>query len=365
MVRDYLARVDDALADLPHREARELRDQIAAHIEDALPPDADDHQVGVLLERIGSPEEIAAEALGGRRRTGEDWAIDRRAQGGGGRRVRRWALTIGAVAIGMSAVALALSLTRGTSSQHAAQRFGVPVVIGLKEERATAVLVAAGFKVAVVDSASFEIPAGQVTSESPTDSGRGLPHGSTVTLTVSSGPPTKPPAPPVGKSLLSYVPTPTPPELVTSGRIGKLEWQFWAKVSSPGAPPEVFLPSASMVFQGVLSTWFWIANKHNGRTGGPGPRGDPSQLPRLVESGFDPGPGFPARVLMGMTSIAASSIRIDFVGSARSVTARTVTNKYFPNLWFFAVEVPTWHLKSVEALGKDGIVLYRASQPLP
>ena len=39
LVRDYLRALDAALRGLPAAQARELKDQITTHLDDALPPD--------------------------------------------------------------------------------------------------------------------------------------------------------------------------------------------------------------------------------------------------------------------------------------------------------------------------------------
>src|SRR5258708_14888284 len=62
LVRDYLRELDAALATLPAARARELRQQITAHLDEALPPGADDQGVAATLGRLGSPTDVAAEA---------------------------------------------------------------------------------------------------------------------------------------------------------------------------------------------------------------------------------------------------------------------------------------------------------------
>jgi hypothetical protein len=62
LVRDYLHQLDAALYTAPSEQARELRDQIAAHLEDALPPDAGDEQIRAALTRLGSPADLVADA---------------------------------------------------------------------------------------------------------------------------------------------------------------------------------------------------------------------------------------------------------------------------------------------------------------
>jgi Nitrate and nitrite sensing len=62
LVRDYLYELDAAMRGLPAAQAHELKEQITAHLADALPPDAGDHEVAAILSRLGSPADLAAEA---------------------------------------------------------------------------------------------------------------------------------------------------------------------------------------------------------------------------------------------------------------------------------------------------------------
>jgi hypothetical protein len=62
LVRRYLTQLDVATRGLPAAQARELKDQIIAHLDDALPADADDQQVAVVLTRLGTPADLTAEA---------------------------------------------------------------------------------------------------------------------------------------------------------------------------------------------------------------------------------------------------------------------------------------------------------------
>jgi len=61
LVRGYLSQLDAALRGVPAAQAREFREQITAHLDDALPPNADDEQVATVLDRLGSPTELAAD----------------------------------------------------------------------------------------------------------------------------------------------------------------------------------------------------------------------------------------------------------------------------------------------------------------
>jgi hypothetical protein len=65
LVRDYLRELDTAFAALPAGQASELREQIVAHLDDALRPGADDQEVAGVLGRLGPPGDLAAEAAAG------------------------------------------------------------------------------------------------------------------------------------------------------------------------------------------------------------------------------------------------------------------------------------------------------------
>ena len=64
LVRKYLSELDAACAALPVAQARELRDQIAAHLDEALPPGATDAEVRAELARLGPPRSLATDAAG-------------------------------------------------------------------------------------------------------------------------------------------------------------------------------------------------------------------------------------------------------------------------------------------------------------
>ena len=73
LVRAYLGELATALAALPPNRANELMDQITTHLEDALPPGAEEQEVAEVLRRLGQPADLAAEAAGtgGPRRRGK------------------------------------------------------------------------------------------------------------------------------------------------------------------------------------------------------------------------------------------------------------------------------------------------------
>ena len=62
LVRDYLRELDAAMRGVPAAQAGELREQITAHLEDALRPGAGDQEVAAALRRLGPPADLAVEA---------------------------------------------------------------------------------------------------------------------------------------------------------------------------------------------------------------------------------------------------------------------------------------------------------------
>jgi hypothetical protein len=65
LIRVYLRNLDLALAALPSEKAVELRQQITAHLRDALPRRASADEVATVLSRLGPPGELAADAAAG------------------------------------------------------------------------------------------------------------------------------------------------------------------------------------------------------------------------------------------------------------------------------------------------------------
>ena len=97
LVRGYLRELDAAMRGLPAAQARELREQITAHLDDALGPDAGDQEVAATLSRLGSPAGLAAEAGAASGSPGPRAAL--------GRRPARWRL---AAVIAVLAVTVAV-----------------------------------------------------------------------------------------------------------------------------------------------------------------------------------------------------------------------------------------------------------------
>jgi uncharacterized membrane protein len=63
LVRVYLRELDRGTRALPATKARELREQIAAHLDEALQPGAGDQEVAVALRQLGWPADLASEAV--------------------------------------------------------------------------------------------------------------------------------------------------------------------------------------------------------------------------------------------------------------------------------------------------------------
>jgi len=63
LIREYLHELDVATRVLPAAQARELREQISGHLDEALPPDADDEEIAAALSRLGPPGSLATEAM--------------------------------------------------------------------------------------------------------------------------------------------------------------------------------------------------------------------------------------------------------------------------------------------------------------
>ena len=115
LVRDYLRELDKAMRGLPDTQARELKEQITAHLDDALQPGAGDHEVAATLSRLGSPADLAAEAGAASGSSGPGLALS-------GRRVRWRLAAIIAVPTVIAAVLGALQISGDVSSYAASGR---------------------------------------------------------------------------------------------------------------------------------------------------------------------------------------------------------------------------------------------------
>lgn len=115
LVRDYLRELDKAMRGLPDTQARELKEQITAHLDDALQPGAGDHEVAATLGRLGSPADLAAEAGAASGSSGAPLSLS-------GRRVRWRLAAIVAVPAVIAAVFGGLQISGDVSSYAASGR---------------------------------------------------------------------------------------------------------------------------------------------------------------------------------------------------------------------------------------------------
>jgi hypothetical protein len=115
LVRDYLRDLDKAMRGLPDTQARELKEQITAHLDDALQPGAGDDEVAATLSRLGSPADLAAEAGAASGSSGPGLALS-------GRRVGWRLAAIIAVPAVIAAVLGALQISGDVSSYAASGR---------------------------------------------------------------------------------------------------------------------------------------------------------------------------------------------------------------------------------------------------
>jgi uncharacterized membrane protein len=113
LTREYLKRLDKALAPLPRARRAQLVAEIAEHVATARaqlerPTDAD---IESLLDRMGRPEDIAAEAMG----------LERPVSPSG-----RWMTRIGLVLLPVAGVLIAAELIGGvTGAVHYILRSGI------------------------------------------------------------------------------------------------------------------------------------------------------------------------------------------------------------------------------------------------
>jgi transcription elongation GreA/GreB family factor len=190
LVQEYLSRLDAALRGLPTSRRQQLLAEIGQHVDDSRSrlPEQSEAAIRDLLDRVGQPEEIAAEAMAGEEPR---------------RHHQNVRLIAGLVALVVAAaVAIPLALTTGGSSGKApatppttsysppaATLVQLPDVAGQPADTAAQVLHTIGLNVNVTRQSSTIVSAGQVISEAPA-AGSHVVIGSTVQLTISTGPPT-------------------------------------------------------------------------------------------------------------------------------------------------------------------------------
>jgi hypothetical protein len=189
MCEDYLARLRVALAKADTSECNQIVSQVAEHIAEARAGLERQSEAGVseILERLGTPEEIAAAALGDR--NGDPTRTGKRRPG--------WVVVaIALVVLAVLGVGVAASVGAFSSSSPPPKTSTggppvqslvvVPNVLGLSQAQAVNVLTSANLSYQVVYSPSATAAPGIVTAQS-VPPGAHIVKSARVTLSVSGG----------------------------------------------------------------------------------------------------------------------------------------------------------------------------------
>jgi hypothetical protein len=194
VVSDYLRRLNAALGPLPKSRRELLVAEIKEHVDEARSSLTSQTEGGVreLLERLGEPEDIAAEALA-------DQPDD------GHRRFTRklFAGMLGLIVLLGVVIGLAVRLAgegghttpNSRTGRPAASRITVPNLVGTTETDATVGLQSLGLNATFVSVSDTSLAVGDVVAQTPLAGSR-IERGQAVTLSVSSPSyPTSPTAP--------------------------------------------------------------------------------------------------------------------------------------------------------------------------
>ena len=184
IIADYLHRLDVALGRLPESRRRQLVAEIDEHLKEARAELSDQSEAAIreLLDRVGQPDDIAAEAMDGQ-------ASQKR---------KRLSRSLVVVLIGL-AVLLGGCLSfgfvvviahRSTSIRKVyVERTKVittPNIVGLTEAQAASALLSLGLIMTTQVLPGTSATAGQVVSQEPAAGSR-IPLGSRITVSVSNG----------------------------------------------------------------------------------------------------------------------------------------------------------------------------------
>jgi len=123
IVNDYFDQLDKALLPMPRLRRHQLLDELRAHVEAARAGSPADSEAAVreVLERLGDPEDIAAEALAAPNARRKGWTVF----------IPRWSVVAGGAAVLIVILVLALVLsgstptTNSSTSDHSAPVIGV------------------------------------------------------------------------------------------------------------------------------------------------------------------------------------------------------------------------------------------------
>ena len=184
IIADYLHRLDVALGRLPESRRRQLMAEIDEHLKEARAELSDQSEAAIreLLDRVGQPDDIAAEAMDGQ-------ASQKR---------KRLSRSLVVVLIGL-AVLLGGCLSfgfvvviahRSTSIRKVyvepTKVITTPNIVGLTEAQAASALLSLGLIMTTQVLPGTSATAGQVVSQEPAAGSR-IPLGSRITVSVSNG----------------------------------------------------------------------------------------------------------------------------------------------------------------------------------
>jgi hypothetical protein len=143
-------------------------------------------------------------------------------------------------------------------------------------------------------------------------------------------------------------------------------WELWVKSTPPSAPANILGNDPPIMFgSGVcLGIVFRRPPGDQGVGGGTGPCADPSELPGINLGGLGPGSGLDARMLMGVTSANATTLRVTYGPDRSPVDIPAVSNAAFPGLRFFVADMPAGRAIQAVALDAQGTALLQVAPAL-
>ncbi len=184
IIADYLHRLDVALGRLPESRRRQLVAEIDEHLKEARAELSDQSEAAIreLLDRVGQPDDIAAEAMDGQ-------ASQKR---------KRLSRSMVVVLIGLAVLlggCLSFGFVVGIAHRSTSIRkvyveptkvITTPNIVGLTEAQAASALLSLGLIMATQVLPGASVTAGQVVSQEPAAGSR-IPLGSRIMVSVSNG----------------------------------------------------------------------------------------------------------------------------------------------------------------------------------
>jgi hypothetical protein len=274
---------------------------------------------------------------------------------------KRWIASVAVVLLAAGVGAGISSLASGGSdSPHVKDAVVVPTLFGLSQDKATALLTGVGLRSKVSYQPRPTDP-GNVLSQHPSE-GVKAGKGSEVIVDVSA---------PIGGPLLTSMPTvDVPITRIAAIKTGKYVVLYYAAVSPGVSPAEpknrldtvdgITTPIPNVGPGPGICTALMVMSLQGG--GGHGACTDPRKLPRISYS-------YAEGYVFGLTSLPATSIRIDFAGTPAAVTVTTYAPSQFNGLRYFVAKSSAATSKdpliaaTVSALSHAGKVLLTLDEP--